>query len=436
MKVVFGHTNMDLDCFGSIAMVKYLYPGIQPVQSQMIHPSAKNLYNLYQNRFAFISPKDLTDQTIEEIVVVDTQAANRVAEYFQWLDNFNGKITVYDHHPATDDEIAGAERHCQEVGANTSILVNRLKEKGLAVEAEDATIALTAIYADTGSFQHENVTRHDLEAAAYLLEHGASLKLVVTLLRTVKERSQVALIRDVLNRLTYKNINGHYLILSYLELEDKTGDLSNITEKVFEVESAEAIFSIFHFSKNNDNLIVARSTKDNIQLDELLKEFGGGGHRRAASASVKDTSGMMLFARLEEHLKTNLKPAFVAGDIMISEVAVLRDTMTLLEASLFLEERNHTGAPVLTPRGELVGFMTLRDIMKGRKNNQMHANIKGYMTQKVVTAPIDTTVREVGDILFQHHIGHLPIVQGKSRLGMVTRADYLKFMSKDRSKAS
>ena len=64
MKVIFGHSNMDLDCFGSISLAKYLYPDYQPVQSQLIHPVAKNLYNLYQNRFGFIAPKDLKDQEI------------------------------------------------------------------------------------------------------------------------------------------------------------------------------------------------------------------------------------------------------------------------------------------------------------------------------------------------------------------------------------
>jgi tRNA nucleotidyltransferase (CCA-adding enzyme) len=425
---------MDLDCFGSITIAKYLYPGIQPVQSQLIHPAAKNLYNLYRYRFGFINPKELKGKTIDEIVIVDTRATSRVDEYFRYIEDFRGKITVYDHHPPTDEDIVAAAYHYREYGANTTILVVEAMEKGIRIESEDATIALTAIYADTGAFQHENVTRYDLVAAAYLMEQQASIKLVSAFLRTVNEKSQVALIRETLNRLTYKNINGHYLILSYLELEDKVGGLATVTEKVFEVESAEAIFCVFHFSKSHDSLVVARSAKDNIRLDELLREFGGGGHPRASSALIKNSSGMMVFARLEEHLKNSLSPAFVAGDLMVKAVDVLRDGMTLMEASLFLEEKGHTGAPVLTLQGELIGFLTLRDIAKGRKNQQMHASVKGFMTQKVVTASIDTTMREIGDILFRHNIGHLPIVQGKSLIGLITRTDYLQFMEKDRSR--
>jgi len=150
-----------------------------------------------------------------------------------------------------------------------------------------------------------------------------------------------------------------------------------------------------------------------------------GGHERAASALVKGKSGMMVFATLEEHLNKNLRPAVVAENIMITHVHTISDEMTLIDASLFLEKHNHSGAHVVTQRGELVGFMTLRDIMKGRKNKQMQAPVKGYMSKKLVTAQKDTTIREIEDILFQNNVGHLPIVHGKSLLGMVTRADFL-----------
>ncbi len=201
-------------------------------------------------------------------------------------------------------------------------------------------------------------------------------------------------------------------------------------EKINEVEHADGIFSIFHFQKNNNTLIIARSNKDRIRVDKILRKFGGGGHERAASALVKKTSGMMVFANLEEHLKDVLNPAITVENIMVKDVVVIKDTMTLMEASIFLEDVNHTGAPVMTDRGELVGFMTLRDIMKGRKQNQMHSSVKGYMAKNVVVATKDHTIREVEDLFFQNNVGHLPVVHGKSLLGIITRADYLRFMRK------
>ena len=429
MNVIFSHTNMDLDCFGSFALIKYLYPDFQLVQSHLIHPAARNLYNLYQNRFDFINAKDLKTETVEKIVVVDTRSKLQVKEYFKYLEDFQGEIEVFDHHPSDTDDIEGATIHYGEYGANTTFIGLELIKQGIEIEPEDATIALTGIFADTGSFQHDNITSEDLEVAAYLIKCKASLKLVKKFLETFSDRDQISLFYNVLNRLTHKNINGNSIIVSYKELSNQVGGLASIIEKIFEIEKPDAIFCVFYFTHNNDSLIIARSAKDNIRLDKILHNFGGGGHQKAASALIKNKSGMMVFAQLEEYLQAELQPAIVAEEIMVTDVSVVKESMTLIEASIFLEEVNHTGAPVLNPQGKLVGFLTLRDIMKGRKNGQMHAKVKGYMAVNVITTTKAVTIREIEELLFKNNIGHLPIVQGKSLLGIVTRTDYLKLMS-------
>ena len=428
MKIIVGHANMDLDCFGSIALIKYIYPDHQPVKSQLIHPSARKLYNLYQNRFNFLVPTDLKGKNIEHIVVVDTNSKNRVKEYFDHIENFDGQIEVWDHHPSEGSLFEDATFHSALYGANATLIGLELIKRGIKIDPEDATIALAGIYADTGNFLYENVTNDDFQVASYLIDNGASIPLVRKFLKILSEKNQISLFHDVFNRLTYKNINGHFIILSYIEIEEQVGGMAAVIEKIFEVERADAMFCVFHVNKNEQNVIIARSNTDSINLNELLQHFNGGGHVRAASASVKDQSGMMVFAQVEEHLKKSLKPALIASDIMEKDIEVIKETMDLLEASIFLEKIGHTGAPVVSKKGDLTGFMTLRDIMKGRKSDQMHSSVKGYMSKNVITGTKDITVREVEELLFKHNVGHLPIVQGRAIVGMITRTDYLRLM--------
>ena len=420
---------MDLDCFGSMALIKYLYPDHQLIQSQLVHPSARKLYNLYQNRFHFLQAKDLKNETVEEIIVVDTRSRSGIQEYFPYIENFNGKIKVYDHHPADKDDIENAEITCGRCGASTTLVGLEIIEKGIPVEQEDATVALAGIYSDTGNFQHENVTDSDFLVAGYLMQRGASVALVRKFLKILTEEQQVSLFHDILNRLTYKNINGHLIILSYIEIENQIGGLAAVIEKIFEVERAEAVFCMFHFKNNCNNLIISRSNKSSIKVNKILQRFGGGGHEQASSALVKNRSGLMVYAQLEEHIKKTLRPAAVAEEIMKTEVEALKETMTLMKASKHLEKIGCTGMPVLNQKGELVGFMTLRDISKGRKNGQMHSSVKSYMSQNVITATRDTTIWEIEETLFQNNIGHLPIVQGKSLIGLVSRTEYLDFIN-------
>ena len=46
---IVGHTNMDLDCFGSIALARHLFPGYLTIQSRHVHPVARNLVTMYRN---------------------------------------------------------------------------------------------------------------------------------------------------------------------------------------------------------------------------------------------------------------------------------------------------------------------------------------------------------------------------------------------------
>ena len=120
-------------------------------------------------------------------------------------------------------------------------------------------------------------------------------------------------------------------------------------------------------------------------------------------------------------------PAYTAMDIMTEDVQSLNQHSTLLEASIRLEEISHTGAPVIDDDGNVVGFLTLRDIMKGRRAKQMHSPVKGYMSRNPVSASVHTTIRELDELMFENNIGHLPVVDGTKLVGIVTRDDYLNF---------
>ena len=112
---------------------------------------------------------------------------------------------------------------------------------------------------------------------------------------------------------------------------------------------------------------------------------------------------------------------------MTRGVCSVSETMSLLEASLVLEKTEITGARVLGAAGDLVGFISLRDIMKGRKANNMKLMVKAYMSRPAISAGATLTMREIEKIFFKHHIGHLPIVEDGRLLGIVTRRDYLEY---------
>jgi tRNA nucleotidyltransferase (CCA-adding enzyme) len=112
---------------------------------------------------------------------------------------------------------------------------------------------------------------------------------------------------------------------------------------------------------------------------------------------------------------------------MTKNVFTIHETTSLMEASMFLERVDLTACPVVDKEGGVSGFISLRDIMKGRKNGKMQSPVKAFMSKPVISAGSKVTLREIERIFYKNKIGHLPILEEGKLLGIVTRWDYLQF---------
>ena len=427
VNIAFGHSNMDLDCLGSLILIKKLFPDHVLVRSRIIHPAAYSVYNLYEDYFNCIYPKDLEKEKIDHIVIVDTSSADRVKEYFNWIYNSDPHITIYDHHPQENCDIHGAELLGKSWGANTSYLGKLAREQGITLGNEEATIALAGIYADTGRFIYENVCREDLEIAAWLLDMGGSLKLVRGFLETIRGEDQIEIFNQLLLLVQKKLIRGHEILVSYLEINENIPGISPVVEKIMDIENPDAYFAVFFIRKTRTILIISRSQRKKIDLHALLSAYGGGGHHLASSLMLRNQEGPKFYEEFLEYLHNSLVSATRVRDIMTRKVFSVNENSTVMNASIYMEEVDHTGVPVLNNEGKLTGFIGLKDIMKARRASAMNAPVSAYMKKNVVSSPPEITMREVERIFYKHHIGHLPVIEEGALTGIITRWDFLQY---------
>lgn len=428
MKIIIGHSGMDLDCIASIVLARRLYPDHVPVKSSSIHPVARHLYNLYETELEFLPSRELKGETVTDIVIVDTRSLSRLSEYFRQLQvdpaHPGCPVTIYDHHPDESNDFPTATVHGGDYGATATILGLELMKLDTELTHSEATIGLAGIYGDTGSFSHDNVTGDEFSVAAWLLSQGATVRLVTSFLNGLRESEQIELFHAALAKVETMTIRGHAISIFFVEIERQISGLSAVVERVFEVEGTDALFGGFLFTEEGSALVVGRSSRERINVREVLGGLGGGGHFKAASVVLRNLESDPRVT-LEKRIREAVAPALTAADIMTRTVEVIRDEWSLMDASVFLERINHTGAPVLDGDGRLVGFLTLRDIMKGRKQGRMHVPVKGFMIRPVVTCPPETTMHEIERLFFSHNIGHLPVLENGRLAGIVTRSDYL-----------
>ena len=426
MNIIIGHSNTDLDCLASMIAAQKLYPGYDIVISGLLNPLAGNVVSFYITKLSFKGPADLKDQEIDNVVVVDTRSSMRVKEFFANISRVNGRITIFDHHPSDGCDIPGAELNYVKNGANTSTMVLKLMEKGIRLDSDEATIALTGIYADTQSFTTDSVTPEDFQAASYLISQGASMKLARFFLQPLKNDYQISYFHTLLNVIDRHVIKGHEVLVSYLDLPKRVNGLAAVVEQVFSVEKADAIFAMFHCQADDSTSIIARSRKKAVPVNQILSVWGGGGHEKAASATIKKTGDMNVPLMLKEELQ-KLPPDRTAESIMTTPVKTIPMNVSIARAKEYLEEINHTAAPVVDDEGKMVGMMGNKNIRNAEKAGCMETMVPAYMNKKVVSINKDSTMREIEKVFLENKYNHMPVIDDSSMLvGILTRKDFLK----------
>ncbi len=126
-------------------------------------------------------------------------------------------------------------------------------------------------------------------------------------------------------------------------------------------------------------------------------------------------------AEMVRKVKT-YKAGFVVSDSNVSPDNTLEDVLNLKEKT------GHSTVAVTvdgTPSGKLVGIVSSRDYRVSRM--ELNTKVSTFMTplDKLITAPEGTTLKEANDIIWEHKLNSLPIVDKNGKLvAFVFRKDY------------
>lgn len=129
-------------------------------------------------------------------------------------------------------------------------------------------------------------------------------------------------------------------------------------------------------------------------------------------------------AASETHPKR--RPAATAADLMSAPVITLASEASLRTAVALFREHRFRHVPVCEPSGMLVGILSDRDLLRDGVLADS-ALIAEVMTTPVLTAHPETVVREIARVMFEEHLGAIPIVDVAGALvGIITRSDILR----------
>lgn len=442
MKVITTHLNADFDGLSSMIAAKKLYP-----DAVMAFPGSQEknvrrfIAETLQYRYDFAKLKTLDLTQVDTLIVVDTRQKTRIGDFAKCLDNPGLALHLYDHHPDNAHDMKGHVEAIASVGATATVLCQIFKEKNISVSQEEATIFGLGIYEDTGSLTHLTTTPDDLLAVAWLLEHGAQVDVISQFLSYDLTAHQVGLIHELTKTAKSYMISGIEIVVVNLTLEKYEDDFSLIVRRFMVMENLDCLFSLV--CMEGRIYLIARSRIAEVNAGSIARDFNGGGHASAASATVRDMTLIEAQEKLIRSFHRHIKPQAIAKEMLSQPVISIPADTSILEANTLLTRYNITVLPILTvsspeqmaprplPPAKVTGTISRRIVEKAIHHNLGSFPVSDYMTTDFEVLPLSATLADIEELIIERRQRLIPIIHEQQLEGVITRTDLLNMLIND-----
>ncbi len=324
----------------------------------------------------------------------------------------------------------------EDTGSTVAIFIRLFQEKHITLSSDEATLLALGIYEDTGSFRHSTTTPNDLEAASWLLSKGAKLNIVSQFVNRELSTRQVGLLNSLLKNTRTYTIESIPIAVSTLTIPSYVDDFAVLVNKMLTMENLDVVFALVRMAERL--YLICRSRIPEVNVGTIARDFGGGGHAAAASATIGDKSLFEAEERLIQLLHQYVRPHAVAGELMSSPVISVTRDVTIEQANNLLTRYNITVLPVVNdhtntqqPVG-LLGIISRRVVEKAIFHGLSNVSVSDYMSTDIHILPPSATLAEIQELIIGSRQRLIPIVDDDQLLkGVITRTDLLNMLVND-----
>lgn len=435
MKFVLTHHNPDFDALSSAVAAALLYQCDQVILSSNTEANVSEYLetadvDIEVSRLNKKELEDLPEERVELVVITDCKLRNRLGYLNKILDKAE-RVIIFDHHQSKNSDIDAEEMHFYPYGATTTILVNKLRQKKIKLNVEQATLLLMGIYEDTGFLSFNTTKPQDLRACAYLLEQGADLSGVPYYIKRDMSKEQVFLLNELLMNMTLIIAEGVYIGVSFASFDEYVEEISFLAHKIIDMENLDALFILVRLGDRI--VLVGRSKTESLDASEICYHFGGGGHPAAASSIIKDRMLPEALDNLKNVIKEKIKPTKHARSIMTFPVKCVSFYENFDEALNLFMKYNLNMMPVVKD-GTTVGIISRKDILQGIKHGLSEEPVNSIMQIEFEKVSPEAPFYEVEDIILGANQKIVPVEKDDVLVGVVTRTDLLRLMREDMDK--
>jgi bifunctional oligoribonuclease and PAP phosphatase NrnA len=287
-----GHENPDGDCLGAQVALWHLLRALGQ-DAHIVNPDPigkSHDFLLRHTPFAHAR----TDEPLPEfdaVVLLDCAQLSRVGVLGQRLAQRQPTIAVIDHHVGSN---RGDGRICyvDPTAAATGALVRRLwRELDVPLTAPAAEGVFLSLVADTGWFRYSNADAEVFAMASELVAAGVDGSRIYDALYRRAHPDSAGVLADALARHQLR-LQGKLALVSLDKvLMERAARADFDTDAVLDpLRSLDGVEVVALLKERFDGTVkVSMRSRADVDVQAIVAQFGGGGHKKAAGATMKLT---------------------------------------------------------------------------------------------------------------------------------------------------
>ena len=299
--LLIAHVSPDGDTLGSCLALQKLLGQLGKEAQVICDDPVPHVYGFLPGAGEVLPPDAAVDA--EAVVAVDCADTGRTGS--QWNRVGERPSLCIDHH-ITNPAFAQVNyiEDCAATGELITLLYETLEEP---ISADAGVCLYTAIATDTGNFAYSNVTPRTFALMGRVMDSGFDLPECNRFLYRNQRLQKLRMTaRTVENAKLYRNDQVMIAPLSLAEMDAVGGldaDCEGIIDSLRDVETV--VVACFLREAGESEVKVSLRSKGKVNCAALAKAFGGGGHVRAAGATVR-----MSLQEAQEQITKALLAAF------------------------------------------------------------------------------------------------------------------------------
>ena len=286
-----SHENPDADTLGASLAIVAIVESMGGSADAVCTDPVPKIYDFLAGVERVRTDPDL-EASYDLLVISDCGTLDRIGEVRERHPALFERLprVMIDHHASND--AAGEADWIDPAAAATCEMVALLATRmGVPLEVNGGAMAaalMAGIVMDTATFAHPNATPRTLAVSAALVEAGAPLSDISRRLYRSKPEAQLRLFGRILDRLESAE-HGRVVWSTLLDADlAATGTAGPHSEGIIDLlaQAEEAEVAILFKEAGAATRVSVRTKPGGVDATVLTGRFGGGGHARAAGATV------------------------------------------------------------------------------------------------------------------------------------------------------